>query len=922
MFDLDLLFGNSNRLPELPGLKHITEKTQLDLSELAEHAETHKKLLQLFAKLVPQTDIVNIHDNDYDLKSAMFNINTLFEYVNLKHRYSDLALKLAAVLFTIANDNFYILHTKQDSLLTNIAIIRPNALFNPDFKTVITDKYLYFTGSYFYNFMSLFRKYPELLENYDKYKQKLGFFGFVILTVSNPLTISTVSVNDSTLLEKFNFVNEKLEYILPYSFHLAEKLYVALDNVITDYKTGEIISALDLGLLRTVTTDIYILPDGAVIDKKPLPSNTNSFASILKDKLNDKSVSQLFFTHYLSQTAINFTDLQIANLEVFKSDISTIINVDSEITLPGYCYLTVIDFSKLKNVLIPNVTDKEIIPYMPFSLTTVYTTYSDIIQDWSMIIGKYTPVFTNELYDLRFFTSYIYNPESNCLRTIYEFDRPPLTELEYIYSDVLDYRFDFDNAGLGGPFIIRLAPCLYMIIVSRPKDFTLADIKFSTEPYSYTVFSNEYNNLETIVCYYKTDIFNKLEQSITISYTATNPYTINSYASSLTASIVVSFLPYIEFPANHIIPHTSYDYDFYFQYHFHSPIVVLNTKELPIHWQNYLAFIENFKSPINLDSITASQDLLNGSNINPLETLDACLNEYSILKTIANNVECLLDKNSIDYTSIFSCQQALQVINQNLLRLLNLKDLLHYAKEHNVFFNAKLNVTKYVNAQYLYPPEFEARLARDFETVIVPIENITTEELQNLKRVPEGFTYYAIVNYNYSSFDYALWQELIKRYKILPLLYIDVEHESKSLSTVINEINSYITNYGNIIRGFYINNVSPNLDDFKHSYLQNIVSHIRNYHPRYTIFAEINQLNVDQRIPELFDFIVLFNGDYTEFNFSSVPDYRNQAFIIKNLNLREQYNKFKEIQNRIAAIYITNYSNFTHLSDWLLDMAE
>jgi len=385
---------------------------------------------------------------------------------------------------------------------------------------------------------------------------------------------------------------------------------------------------------------------------------------------------------------------------------------------------------------------------------------------------------------------------------------------------------------------------------------------------------------------------------------------------------VASFLPYIEFPANHIIPHTSYDYDFYFQYHFHSPVVVLNTKELPIHWQNYLAFIENFKSPINLDSITDAQDLLNGSNINPLETLDACLNEYSILKTIANNVECLLDKNSIDYTSIFSCQQALQVINQNLLRLLNLKDLLHYAKEHNVFFNAKLNVTKYVNAQYLYPPEFEARLARDFETVIIPIENITTEELQNLKRVPEGFTYYAIVNYNYSSFDYALWQELIKRYKILPLLYIDVEHESKSLSTVINEINSYITNYGNIIRGFYINNVSPNLDDFKHSYLQNIVSHIRNYHPRYTIFAEINQLNVDQRIPELFDFIVLFNGDYTEFNFSSVPDYRNQAFIIKNLNLREQYNKFKEIQNRIAAIYITNYSNFTHLSDWLLDMAE
>jgi len=52
--------------------------------------------------------------------------------------------------------------------------------------------------------------------------------------------------------------------------------------------------------------------------------------------------------------------------------------------------------------LIPNVTDKEIIPYMPFSLTTIYTTYSDIIQDWSMIIGKYTPVFTNELYDLRF----------------------------------------------------------------------------------------------------------------------------------------------------------------------------------------------------------------------------------------------------------------------------------------------------------------------------------------------------------------------------------------------------------------------------------------------------------------------------------------------------------------------------------------
>ncbi|MGC8789857.1 MAG: hypothetical protein ACP5QM_08130, partial [Caldisericum sp.] len=83
------------------------------------------------------------------------------------------------------------------------------------------------------------------------------------------------------------------------------------------------------------------------------------------------------------------------------------------------------------------------------------------------------------------FHTYLYSQSNDSFRAIYEYDVPPLTYLQYTYSDILDYKFDFAKVKVGGPLVVRVGQNKYLVYALQPFSYTLASISGDFYRYNY-----------------------------------------------------------------------------------------------------------------------------------------------------------------------------------------------------------------------------------------------------------------------------------------------------------------------------------------------------------------------------------------------------------------------------------------------------
>jgi len=148
-------------------------------------------------------------------------------------------------------------------------------------------------------------------------------------------------------------------------------------------------------------------------------------------------------------------------------------------------------------------------------------------------------------------------------------------------------------------------------------------------------------------------------------------------------------------------------------------------------------------------------------------------------------------------------------------------------------------------------------------------------------------------------------------------VYIDTDFTDRPQSEIIEDIKTFLDNYP-MIDGFFFDNVDSSPSSY--SYYQGINQTIRDFKTHFDIILNCG-IVPDISFFTITDYIIVFDGEYSEFNYESIQKLSDEqkiqsVILIRNCTSKSQ---MREIINTISSrfIYITDSDNFEHQPTYL-----
>jgi len=691
-------FAVTQSIPNKSGLNKVAEKLNIDLETVIPDtfnalSSSYAELLDMITASIPGALFVDGNNNSiFSYSSFWFHLHILFSYYSFSY-YPVYYYQMFSSFTRITNDMYYITAIKTDTVYTNINIYRNQALYQNNLQTQYTQFDVSYSGLLFYPFASLVLNHDILANNFQALKDTYGLYGLHAYLVSNQLSgirMDVININDP--MQDYvdpinNFYYNAFAFFTPNNFFVFNNGIKALNPNNASYQV--------IKTEYNQNNQINILPDGNVLESYTIRTLYTTYNELMMFYLQKNNHRWTIFNtmHLYGNLGVNIYDqLSTENFNIEKSDIIHLSTTDFPFyNAPDYIYSCTV------RMITSNTTLRYYVPL--FTYENKYDSYAlnikhfDIVRSDNnnnivVLLPKYKAVDFNNAelfntvvsnnntsstdilikydisnYKLLTFHTYLYSQSNDSFRVIYEYDVPPLTYLQYTYSDILDYKFDFTKVKVGGPLVVRVGQNKYLVYVLQPFSYTFASISGDFYRYNYLQHQT-LANLNVFAIEYTNDaLFYDPYKSITITYQNKNK----------TINYIFTFKTFTELHLNA-----------YPMYNNMLQLYVYNEMQLPQQYAFSCLLNNPFSTEVFNPSLYSTTDLQ--------AITDTTSKLYGLLSAAITSVTSTssLD-NAIQFYNTYARQYACQL----LLRNYDEYEFIYYSQTRKSLF------TFYINSNYI-----------------------------------------------------------------------------------------------------------------------------------------------------------------------------------------------------------------------------
>ncbi len=692
LFDFVITHQQQN----LEGLNKISDKLEFDLKSIIPASfsilsASYKELLDMEVAAIPGALFVEANNQSiFSYSSFWYHLHILFSYYSFSN-YPLYYRQMFNSLTRITNDLYYIVAIKNNNIYTAVNIYRNQALYQRNIVNSINQYYISYSGLLFYAFPSLILNHDYTKDSLKQIADRYDKYGLHAYVVSNQLTgiVMDVMNIDNPMLDYvdpvYNLYYNAFAFFTPNNFYVFSNGMKALDQANTEYQV--------IKLENNHNNQINILPDGSVIKSFTIQTLYTSYNELMYYYLLKNQHRWTIFNtmHLYGNFGINIYDqLATENFTIEKSDIIHLSTTTfPQYTVPDYIYQCNVKLFAPQNVIryyVPLFTNESRYDSYAFIVHQPTISRSDINNNILVVLSKYTSIYNASTiesltqsktlynyiienislsnYSLATFHTYLYSQSNDSFRVIYEYDVPPLVKLTYVYSNTLDYKFDFTKVKVGGPVIIRIGQNKYLVYVLQPIGFNFVSI--SGEFYRYNYISHSLlTNLNVFAIEYTNDaLFYDPYKSITITYSKSNCSLIYEF----------TFKAFTELHLN-----------VYSMYNNILQMYVYNELQLP--QQTTFSCLTSKTNKFSSDIFNVQISSITDANL---------LNDYfgQLYNLLNAAVTSITSTNSLDNTMQLYNIYARQYICQLLLRNYDEYEFIYYSQTRKSLFTLYLNANK------------------------------------------------------------------------------------------------------------------------------------------------------------------------------------------------------------------------------------